>query len=70
MEWIANPVNVILHLNLYLSQVADAYGPWVYGLLFLIIFSQLMLLSEGEVVYFGPTKDVVPHFASLGFQVY
>jgi membrane-associated protein len=44
MEWIANPINIILHLNLYLSQVADAYGPWIYALLFLIIFSETGLV--------------------------
>jgi len=44
MEWIANPINIILHLNLYLSQIADAYGPWIYALLFLIIFSETGLV--------------------------
>lgn len=44
MEWIANPVEIILHLNLYLGQLADAYGPWIYALLFLIIFSETGLV--------------------------
>jgi membrane-associated protein len=44
MEWLANPINIILHLNLYLGQLSDAYGPWIYALLFLIIFSETGLV--------------------------
>ena len=44
MEWLAKQINVILHLNLYLGQLADAYGPWIYALLFLIIFSETGLV--------------------------
>ena len=44
MEWLANPINIILHLNLYLGQLADSYGPWIYALLFLIIFSETGLV--------------------------
>jgi membrane-associated protein len=44
MEWLANPINIILHLNLYLGQLADTYGPWIYALLFLIIFSETGLV--------------------------
>ena len=44
MEWLAKPINIILHLNLYLGQLADSYGPWIYALLFLIIFSETGLV--------------------------
>jgi membrane-associated protein len=44
MDWIAKLLNVILHLNLYLAQVAEAYGPWIYALLFLIIFAETGLV--------------------------
>jgi membrane-associated protein len=44
MEWIAKLVNIILHLNLYIGQLADSYGPWVYALLFVIIFSETGLV--------------------------
>jgi membrane-associated protein len=44
MEWLANPINIILHLNLYLGQWADIYGAWIYALLFLIIFSETGLV--------------------------
>jgi membrane-associated protein len=44
MDWFAKFVNIILHLNLYLGQVADSYGSWIYALLFLIIFSETGLV--------------------------
>jgi membrane-associated protein len=44
MDWLAKFINVILHLNLYLGQVADAYGSWIYALLFLIIFCETGLV--------------------------
>jgi membrane-associated protein len=44
MDWLAKFVNIILHLNLYLGQVADSYGSWIYALLFLIIFSETGLV--------------------------
>ena len=44
MEWLAKPIDIILHLNLYLGQLADSYGPWIYALLFLIIFSETGLV--------------------------
>jgi membrane-associated protein len=44
MEWLAKFVNVILHLNLYIGQLADSYGPWIYALLFVIIFSETGLV--------------------------
>jgi len=44
MDWLANFLNIILHLNLYLGRVADTYGSWIYALLFLIIFSETGLV--------------------------
>src|SRR6202047_156692 len=44
MDWLANLLNSILHLNLVLDRVADAHGPWIYALLFLIIFSETGLV--------------------------
>lgn len=31
-------------------------------------FDDLILLSEGKLVYHGPIPDAVPFFTSLGFQ--
>ena len=44
MDWILKFLTFILHLNLYLGQVADSYGAWIYALLFLIIFSETGLV--------------------------
>ena len=44
MDWLGKFLNVILHLNLYLGQVADSYGAWIYALLFLIIFAETGLV--------------------------
>eukprot|EP00817_Percolomonadidae_sp_ATCC50343_P006831 CAMPEP_0117428628 /NCGR_PEP_ID=MMETSP0758-20121206/8292_1 /TAXON_ID=63605 /ORGANISM="Percolomonas cosmopolitus, Strain AE-1 (ATCC 50343)" /LENGTH=578 /DNA_ID=CAMNT_0005215087 /DNA_START=553 /DNA_END=2286 /DNA_ORIENTATION=- len=30
---------------------------------------ELLLLSEGKVVYSGPTPDVLDHFASIGYEI-
>ena len=30
-------------------------------------FDKLMLLARGRVVYFGPTKDVLPYFKRFGY---
>jgi membrane-associated protein len=44
MDWLIKFLNIILHLNLYLDRVADAYGYWIYALLFLIIFAETGLV--------------------------
>ncbi|HYY29536.1 MAG TPA: DedA family protein [Chthoniobacterales bacterium] len=44
MDWLARLVNIVLHLNLYIGQLAGSYGPWIYVLLFLIIFSETGLV--------------------------
>ena len=32
------------------------------------LFDDVMLLSEGHIVYHGPTKDVLSYFEALGFH--
>jgi membrane-associated protein len=44
MDWLAKFFNFILHLNVSLRDVAEAYGPWIYALLFLIIFAETGLV--------------------------
>jgi membrane-associated protein len=44
MDWLAKLLNIVLHLNVYLGQVAESYGSWIYVLLFLIIFSETGLV--------------------------
>ncbi len=40
----AQLVDIFLHLDRHLAEVVAAYGPWVYGLLFLIIFIETGLV--------------------------
>jgi membrane-associated protein len=45
MDFFTTAFDMFLHVDQHLLDVATAYGPWVYGLLFLIIF-----LETGVVV--------------------
>jgi len=40
MDVIAQLIDVALHLDRYLFDFMRAYGPWIYALLFLIIFAE------------------------------
>jgi len=33
-------IDTLLHIDQFLAQVAESYGPWVYGLLFAIVFAE------------------------------
>jgi membrane-associated protein len=37
-------IDLFLHLDVHLAGVVNAYGPWVYGILFLIVFSETGLV--------------------------
>ena len=38
MELVTFLIDFILHVDKYLQAFVQAYGPWVYALLFLIVF--------------------------------
>lgn len=40
MELLAQGIDLVLHLDKYLALFVAQYGPWVYGLLFLIVFME------------------------------
>jgi membrane-associated protein len=44
VDWIATLIDVVLHLDRYLSGIIEAYGVWTYALLFLIIFCETGLV--------------------------
>jgi membrane-associated protein len=44
MNGLAQLIDVVLHLNKYLGHFAEIYGPWIYAILFLIIFSETGLV--------------------------
>lgn len=44
MEWFSDIIQFVLHLDTHLYELVSAYGPWVYGLLFLIVFAETGLV--------------------------
>src|SRR5687768_11359261 len=44
MEAIKSFVDVVLHLNKYLGPWTEQYGPWIYLILFLVIFCETGLV--------------------------
>ncbi len=40
MEFIAQFIDIVLHLDVHLNSLVTQYGVWVYAILFLIIFSE------------------------------
>jgi membrane-associated protein len=39
-----NPIDIFLHLDIYLAQLVDSYGIWVYAILFAVIFCETGLV--------------------------
>ena len=39
-----NPIDFILHINEHLATMVQLYGPWIYAILFLIIFAETGLV--------------------------
>jgi membrane-associated protein len=44
MEWIKEAIDHFLHLDAHLNDLASALGPWLYALLFLIVFCETGLV--------------------------
>jgi membrane-associated protein len=44
VEWILYFFDLALHVDRYLLELVAAYGPWIYGILFLIIFAETGLV--------------------------
>lgn len=44
MEWIADFIQVLLHLDRYLALIIQDHGAWVYALLFVIVFCETGLV--------------------------
>ncbi len=40
MEYLAAFVDIVLHLDKHLAVLVQQYGPWIYAILFLIVFSE------------------------------
>lgn len=44
MEFLSQVLEILLHIDQYLTQWVDLYGPWIYGLIALIIFCEVGLV--------------------------
>ena len=44
MELLSRGFDILFHIDIHLSAIITSYGPWVYGLLFLIIFCETGLV--------------------------
>ena len=44
MDFIQLVIDFILHIDRHLAELTAAYGPWIYGILFLIIFCETGLV--------------------------
>lgn len=44
MEWLHGAVDLFIHLDTHLNQLADSMGLWLYALLFVIIFCETGLV--------------------------
>jgi membrane-associated protein len=40
MEYLTSFIDIILHLDKHLTLLVQQYGPWIYAILFVIIFSE------------------------------
>ena len=74
MEFLKRLLDIALHLNDSLTQLTQDYGPWVYGILFLIVFCETGLVVTpflpGDSLLFavgalGATGVLDPWLASL-----
>jgi len=57
MEWLSYLIEFVLHLDKHLHELVLHYGTWVYGILFLIIFTEtglvIMPLLPGDSLLFA-----------------
>ena len=44
MEWLGSTIDIFLHLDLHLNAWAEMLGPWLYVVLFLVIFCETGLV--------------------------
>lgn len=44
MEFLAQAFDIVLHVDQFLAQQVDLHGPWIYGLIALIIFCEVGLV--------------------------
>ena len=70
MELLQSAVDLFLHLDEHLASATSAYGPWIYAILFLIVFMETgvvitpflpgdsLLFAAGALAAVGEGLDV------------
>jgi membrane-associated protein len=75
MDWIKDFLHAILHLDDVLPQWAAEYGPWIYAILFLIVFCETGLvitpILPGDSLLFavGALAATAPQSINVHFVV-
>ncbi len=44
MEWLTQLIDFVLHINVHLAELMQDHGPWIYLILFLIVFCETGLV--------------------------
>lgn len=74
MDLIHYSIDFVMHLDVHLAELAAAYGAWIYGILFLIIFCETGLVATpflpGDSLLFAAgavasTGALNPHLSVL-----
>jgi len=75
MDWIKDLLHTVLHLDDVLPQWAALYGPWIYAILFLIVFCETGLVITpflpGDSLLFaaGAVAATAPEHLNVHFVV-
>jgi len=59
MELIRKAIDMVLHLDKHLDQLVANYGPWVYAIIFLIVFAETGLVVT-------PITLVASYYLAIG----
>ena len=70
MDTVRHFVDILLHLNRHLAEMAGEYGPWIYAILFLIVFCETGLIVTpilpGDSLLFAAGALAATSSLSLG----
>jgi membrane-associated protein len=70
MEWLKQLIDVVLHMNEYLSVIISQYGVWTYAILFGVIFMETGLVITpflpGDSLLFAAGTFASPALAQPG----
>ena len=75
MDWLKDLLHAVLHLDDVLPQWAAQYGPWIYAILFLIVFCETGLVVTpflpGDSLLFaaGAVAATAPEYLNVHFVV-